>query len=146
MDHIWMHISEFLEHIVQERIKRLRDVVVAEGKKGKKNVKLLRHVQLFAIPWTVACQAPPSSRQEYWSGLPFSSPGNLPDPGTGCTINTLCTARILTRGPCSIEEPGGHTIHQSNTECPDKSSAVPVSAKRSKVAISCKLELRARFQ
>ena len=34
--------------------------------------------------WTVAYQAPPSmgfSRQEYWSGLPFSSPGDLPDPG-----------------------------------------------------------------
>ena len=40
-------------------------------------VKLLSHVQLFAIPWTVAHQAPPSmefSRQEYWSGLPFPSP------------------------------------------------------------------------
>ena len=37
-----------------------------------------------AIPWTVACQAPPSmefSRQEYWSGLPFPSPGDLPDSG-----------------------------------------------------------------
>ena len=37
-----------------------------------------------ATPWTVACQAPPSmgfSRQEYWSGLPFPSPGDLPDPG-----------------------------------------------------------------
>ena len=36
------------------------------------------------IPWTVACQAPLSmefSRQEYWSGLPFPSPGDLPDPG-----------------------------------------------------------------
>ena len=36
-----------------------------------------------ANPWTVACQAPPSmgfSRQEYWSGLPFPSPGDLPDP------------------------------------------------------------------
>ena len=35
-------------------------------------------------PWTVACQAPLSmgfSRQEYWSGLPFPSPGDLPDPG-----------------------------------------------------------------
>ena len=35
-------------------------------------------------PWTVAYQAPPSmgfSRQEYWSGLPFLSPGDLPDPG-----------------------------------------------------------------
>ena len=39
----------------------------------------------FAPPWTVACQAPLSmefSRQEYWSGLPFSPPGDLPDPGT----------------------------------------------------------------
>ena len=35
-------------------------------------------------PWTIACQAPLSmgfSRQEYWSGLPFPSPGDLPDPG-----------------------------------------------------------------
>ena len=48
---------------------------------------LLSHfscVQLFAMPWTVARQAPLSmgfSRQEYWSGLPFPSPGDLPDPG-----------------------------------------------------------------
>ena len=37
-----------------------------------------------AIPWTVTHQAPPSmefSSQEYWSGLPFPSPGDLPDPG-----------------------------------------------------------------
>ena len=41
-------------------------------------------VQLFATPWTVAHQAPPSmefSRQEYWSGLPLPSPGDLPDSG-----------------------------------------------------------------
>ena len=47
-------------------------------------VKLLSCVQLFATPWTTAYQAPPSmgfSRQEYWSGLPFPSPGDLPDPG-----------------------------------------------------------------
>ena len=38
----------------------------------------------FATPWTIACQAPLSmgfSRPEYWSGLPFPSPGDLPDPG-----------------------------------------------------------------
>ena len=38
----------------------------------------------FVIPWTVACQAPVSmgfSRQEYWSELPFPSPGDLPNPG-----------------------------------------------------------------
>ena len=47
-------------------------------------VKLLSCVQLFATPWTVAYHAPPSmgfSRQEYWSGLPFPSPEDLPDPG-----------------------------------------------------------------
>ena len=50
----------------------------------KVKVKLLSHVRLFATPWTVAHQAPLSlgfSRQEYWSGLPFPSPGDLPDPG-----------------------------------------------------------------
>ena len=46
-------------------------------------VKSLNRVQLFATPWTVAYQASPSmgfSRQEYWSGLPFPSPGDLSDP------------------------------------------------------------------
>ena len=44
----------------------------------------LSPVQFFAIPWTVACEASLSmefSRQEYWSGLPFPSPGDLPDQG-----------------------------------------------------------------
>ena len=47
-------------------------------------VKSLSHVLLFATPWTVAHQAPPSmgfSSQECWSGLPFPSPGDLLDPG-----------------------------------------------------------------
>ena len=47
-------------------------------------VKLLSHVRLFATPWTVVYQAPLSmefSRQEYWSGLPFPSPGDLPNLG-----------------------------------------------------------------
>ena len=47
-------------------------------------MKLLSHVQLFVTPWNVAYQAPLSmgfSRQEYWSGLPFPSPGDLLDPG-----------------------------------------------------------------
>ena len=48
------------------------------------HAQLLSHVQLFVTPWTVAHQAPLSmeiSRQEYWIGLPFPSPGDLPDPG-----------------------------------------------------------------
>ena len=46
--------------------------------------QLLSPVQLFATPWTVAHKAPLSmefSRQEYWSGLPFPIPGDLPDAG-----------------------------------------------------------------
>ena len=46
-------------------------------------MKSLSHVRLFVTPWTIAHQASPSmgfSRQEYWSGLPFPSPGDLPDP------------------------------------------------------------------
>ena len=47
-------------------------------------VKFLSRVRLFVTPWTAAYQASPSmgvSRQEYCSGLPFPSPGDLPDPG-----------------------------------------------------------------
>ena len=49
----------------------------------KLKVKLLSHVRLCVTPGTVAYQVPPSmefSRQEYWSGLPFPSLGDLPDP------------------------------------------------------------------
>ena len=51
--------------------------------KEKVKVKSLGRIRLFATPWSVAHQAPPSmgfSRQEYWSELPFPSPGDLPDP------------------------------------------------------------------
>ena len=47
-------------------------------------VKSLSRVQLFSTPWAIAYQAPPSvgfSRQEYWSVLPFPSPGDLPNTG-----------------------------------------------------------------
>ena len=45
---------------------------------------VLSHIQLFETPWTVACQASLSMgfpKQEHWSGLPFSPPGNFPNPG-----------------------------------------------------------------
>ena len=48
------------------------------------HAQLLSRAQLFATPWTLACQAPlsmGSSREEYWSGLPFPSPRDLADPG-----------------------------------------------------------------
>ena len=47
-------------------------------------MKLLSRVQFLATPWTAAYQAPSSmgfSRQEYWSGVPLPSPGDLPNPG-----------------------------------------------------------------
>ena len=65
--------------------------------------KLPSHVQLFVTPWTVARQVPLSvgfSRQEYWSGLPFPSPGDLPDPGIEPRSPTLQADSLLseTRG------------------------------------------------
>ena len=59
------------------------------------NVHVLSHfsrVRLFATAWTVARQAPLSivlSQQEYWSGLPFPPPGDLPDPGIKPASPTL---------------------------------------------------------
>ena len=58
----------------------------------KSKVKSLSCVWLLETPQTVAYQAPPSmgfSRQEYWSGLPFPSPEDLPDPGNQPRSPTL---------------------------------------------------------
>ena len=69
--------------------------------KVKKKVKSLSRVRLFATPWTVAYQTPPSmgfSRQEYWSGLAFPSLGDLPDPGIEPGSPTL-QADALTSEP-----------------------------------------------
>ena len=57
------------------------------------HVQSLSCVRLFATPWTVTHQAPLSmgfSRQEYWSGLPFPSPGDLFHPGIKCKTCLLC--------------------------------------------------------
>ena len=61
------------------------------------------HVQLFATPWTVACQALLSMgfpRQEYWSGLPFLSPGDLPNPGVepASLMSPALAGRFFTTG------------------------------------------------
>ena len=52
--------------------------------KVKSESEVAQSCLTLATPWTVAYQASPSmgfSRQEYWSGLPFPSPGDLPNPG-----------------------------------------------------------------
>ena len=61
-----------------------------------------RCVQLFATLWTVARQAPLSMgffRQEYWSGLPFPPPGNLPNPGNEPVSPTLTSGSFTTEPP-----------------------------------------------
>ena len=66
-------------------------------------------VQLCLTPWTVACQAPRSmvfSRQEYWSGLPFPSPGNLPNPG----IKAVTPASSAWAGTFFTTEPRGKAV------------------------------------
>ena len=65
---------------------------------------VLSHVQLFATPWTIACQAllcTGFSRQEYCSGLPFPTPGDLPDPGIEPTslVSPALSGRVFTAEP-----------------------------------------------
>ena len=65
-------------------------------------VKLLSRVRLFATLWTVSHQVPPSmgfSRQEYWSGLPFPSPGDLPDPEIKPQSPTLEADTLTSESP-----------------------------------------------
>ena len=64
----------------------------------------LSHIQLFLTPWTIAHQAPLSmefSRQEYWSGLPFPSLGDLLDPGIKFTSlgSPALAGRFFTTAP-----------------------------------------------
>ena len=71
----------------------------------KVKVKSLSHVRLFATPWTVTHQAPPSmefSRQEYWIGLPFPSLGDLPNRG----IEPGCPALQADALPSEPSRPG----------------------------------------
>jgi len=71
----------------------------------KVKVKSLSCVQLFATPWTVTHQTLQSmefSRQGYWSGLLFSSPGDLPDPGIQSRSPVLQADALLSEPPGKI--------------------------------------------
>ena len=71
------------------------------------------HVQLFVTLWTVAFQAPLSmgfSRQEYWSGLPFPSPGDLPDTGIK-PVSLMSSA--LEGGFFTLVPPSGSVVSDS---------------------------------
>ena len=83
---------------------------------------MLSHVQLFL---TVACQAPLSvgfSRQEYWSGLPFPSPGDLPDPGMELvSFMSLALAGRFFTISTNWEAQEGERLNDSMREQPTKS-------------------------
>ena len=72
----------------------------------KVKVKSLSHVRLFATPWIVAHQAPlflGFSRHDYCSGLPFPSPGDLPDPGIKPRSPVLWTDALISEPPGKFE-------------------------------------------
>ena len=71
-------------------------------------VKSVSHVQLFVTPWAVAYKAPLSmgfSRQEYWSGLPFLSPEDLPDSGIEPGSPTLQAEALASEPPGKPSQP-----------------------------------------
>ena len=70
--------------------------------------KLLSRVQLFATLWTVAHQATQFmglSRQEFWSGLPFPTPGDLPNPGSNPHLMSLALAEEFFTTSATWEAP-----------------------------------------
>ena len=75
---------------------------------------MLSSIQLFETPWTIVHQAPLSmdfSRQEYWSGLPFPTPGGLPDPGIKPESPALAGGCFTTAPPGKPTELCVYTIY-----------------------------------
>ena len=84
-------------------------------------MKSLSRVQLSVTPWTVAYQSPQSmefSRQEYWSGLPFPSPGDLPNSGIKPRSPALQADALLS-------EPPGKSNKQTNIKKEKKNTTLP---------------------
>ena len=91
------HFSNKVIQIANKYMKRCTISLVIKVK-----VKSLSRVQLLATPWTVVYQAPLSmgfSRQQSWSGLPFPSPGDLPNPGIEPTSPALQTDALPSEPP-----------------------------------------------
>ena len=97
---IWLYILSDKVLLKISRHKHTHTIYIHINSKVK--VKSLSRVQLFVTPWTVAYQVPPSmgfSRQEFWSGLPFSSPGDLPNPGIESMSPALQADSLLSEPP-----------------------------------------------
>ena len=81
---------------------------------------MLSHIRLSATPWTVARQAPlfmEFSRQDYWSGLPFSFPRDLPDPGIEPkSLLSLALAQEFFTDSTALEAPYGTTLLSNGEE------------------------------
>ena len=109
----WTEEPDGLQSMGLQRI--VHDCMTEEGERAlgtqvleieRKKVKSLSHVRLFVIPWPITCQAPPSigfSRQEYQSGLPFPSPGDLPSPGIKPGSPTLQADSLPFEPPLEVE-------------------------------------------
>ena len=84
---------------------------------------LLSRARLFVTAWTIACQSPLSmefSRQEHWSGFPFPSSGDLPDPGIKTGSPKLQADSLPSepsRSPCTLRKPKLKKIHVHNHYC-----------------------------
>ena len=94
-----LRICKFLYHLII--IITRWDVYDDSGSSYLCHASEFSHIQLFATPWTIAGQAPlflEFSRQKYWSGLPFPTPRNIPDPGIEPTSPAL-VGRFFTTVP-----------------------------------------------
>ena len=87
--------------ILQARTLEWVAISFSNAWKWKVKVKSLSHVQLLATPWTAAYQAPPSmgfSRQEYWSGVPFTLNKQNPQKTLGHQLQLICLEEWHPRG------------------------------------------------
>ena len=85
-------------------------------------VSVLSCVQLPVAPWTIACQAHLSigfPRQEYWSGLPVPSPGDLPGPGIKPVSTALASISFTTEPPGKIKSSLGFSAIFKSTMDPE---------------------------
>ena len=104
-----------VRHTLETKMIKTTTIPLCHSQKHK--VSSLSCVWLVATPWSVAHQAPLSvgfSRQEYWSGLPFPSPGDLSNPGDWTQVSHIagrCFKLWATR-----EAPGNTQSHTNGNE------------------------------
>ena len=107
---LWLRNSQKLLIPAPCELPEAMETLSCSPQKVKRKCSLLSPVQLFETPWTVAHQSPLSmgfSRQEYWSGLPFPSSGDLPNPGieprSPAFSSKFFTIWASREAPCSLQ-------------------------------------------